>query len=222
MNRLGLALLMVLAPAGITLADAYVELVPTPAGPYSGGETVHIDLNMWQDTGADLELRGVQFCQYMSDPALQITNFEFDYSSLASSGLYTDFVRDEWDCKCTVYIGLYPVPGMMLTLPADGSSFHLVDFDVILPSTLEGSSLILDMMNYSGLYPGDDEVSPDYSARVWAGFPRDLDWGACYGDLHGGVIALGGPYSPEPGSAILLLSAFGVLLASRRTRHGSI
>ena len=213
MNRYGLALLVMLVPAGVALADAYVELVPTPAGPYHGGETVHVDLNVWQDTGEDMELRCVQFAFYNTAPALDVTGFEFDVSTI-DPGLY--FVEPDWYWPHVAigYMGLHPLPGHMLTLSGDASALHVAEFEVLLPPAL-AAPLVLDVMNY-------DDIDPDFGARLIAGFGLDpddprIDWRAYDGVLHGGVLEF--VPNPEPGMLALLLVGASCISPGLRCRR---
>ena len=207
----GLALVVLATFTAVAQADAYVELVPTPLGPYFGGEDVHIDVWVSADTGAEELVRYFQLSFLANDPQLEVTGFAFDYSSLIAGDAYTAY--PDLPLPAAAYTLLGPVPGYIWTLPADGSALCMAQFEVALPATVGEDPLILDVMNYT-------PEAGDFSANISTGFPPDsTDWMAMDGTMHGGQLDFS-TYVPEPGSLVLL--AGGAFLALARRRDGRV
>ena len=193
----GLALVLFAALTSFAQADAYVELVPTPLGPYFGGEDVHIDVRVSADTGSDEYVMLFQLAFYDTDAQIEVSEFEFN-----SGPLYVDY--PQLPRPFAVYGASEPVPAFIWTLPADGRSRRFAQFEVTLPPAVGDDPLVLDVMNF-------DESDPDFTSRIRTYFgPVDYDWSAAEGNLHGGQLDFS-TYVPEPGSLVLL--AGGVFLA---------
>jgi len=164
----GLALVVLTTFTSVAQADAYVELVPTPLGPYFGGENVHVEVWISSDTGEDDDyVRLFQLAFHATDPSLGVTGFAFDFRSLLDDGsAYTIF--EDLPLPQAACFSPNPIPGYMWNLPADGSSICMARFDVALPPAVGEEPLMLDVMNF-GAGHGDE------TARIYGGFPLDLE-----------------------------------------------
>ena len=75
--------LFVLACAPVALGGAFVELVPDQPGPYTGGESLGLDVWLHSDEEVPVLLRGVRFDFTDTDPQLLLdAEFAFDFSSI--------------------------------------------------------------------------------------------------------------------------------------------
>lgn len=201
-NSLGartvLAAVLLLCPAA--RAAVSLSLVPDNPGPYSGGETINIDVLLVNDGEGQMQMRLLQLDFSLSDPAVDLGPFEWDFSSLVSSALYGDFSSGEVYNR--TYIGTAPQPGFLLEF-VEGSN-RLGSFSMQIPLEPRGYFCV-DVANAQ---------APDNNSGAFFQWSFDDTQHAWSGDgtLGGGQLC----YIPEPATGILLF--WGGLFAGRRRR----
>jgi len=210
---MGRILVLLLALGGTAFGDAkvVVELVPDNPGPYTGGESLTVDVWLHSQIPQDVRLALIQFDFADTDPGILLDpTFAFDFSSLSAVAYQTHpelpvpWTVNSLDCIC---------PEAFLLLPV-GGSLHIGSIGVRLPT--EGGVYRLDALNAD--QPDDalgGRLHPHLSSQIWRAFT---------GELMGGgfdfVVTPAIPTLSAWGAIIMtsLLIAFGCLLIMRRMR----
>lgn len=177
--------LVVLLLASAVQAEVAVELVPDQSGPYTGGESLTIDVWLHSEVSSDESLVGIRFDFQDSDPMLSLSpTFTFDFSSIFPEPVVYDIRFTELPVPWTDNPAMCLCPELFLWLPAEGS-LHIGSFDVQLPT--EPGVYWVDLLNA-------DEASPMLGALIHVG----VHWTAFTGEITGGAyeFAVGGPAIP--------------------------
>ena len=181
---IALAALFVAPFTGVARAqesEVVVELVPDPPGPYSGGESVTVDVWLHSQVSFDAFLNVVQLDFSESAPALSMdATVIFDLSAIPMP-------RDDYATSPELPVPVVWVfhdgpifPENMLPLPA-GGSLHIGSIGVQLPT--DPGTYRLDAMNV-------DDPSEVRGARILTMFsPDGGDWRAFTGEITGGNFA---------------------------------
>ncbi len=204
--------LLVLTSTAFGEAKVVVELVPDNPGPYSGGESLTVDVWLHSQVSFATDLWLVQLDFSDSDQALGLDpTFTFD---LSSSIAPEDFeVHPELPIPRAANYLEYVCPACRLQLPA-GGSLHIGSIGVNLPN--EGGTYRLDALN------ADD---PDENHGAWVHVGGSLTWRAFTGEVTGAAdpfAVIGPPIPTVSGWGIiamgLLLLVLGCLMIIARTR----
>lgn len=204
----------VLACAAVAHGGAIVELVPDQPGPYTGGESLGLDVWLHSEEEVPALLRGVRLDFTDTDPLLLLDSvFSFDFSSVPYDEGYQEmtdptmpvpFAWMGWDIGSPLYYW---------ELPA-GGSLHIGSVGVELPWDI-------------GVYRVDalNADEPDEALGAWIrtqrwlpDYPLGETWRAYTGEIGGD------PYDfviiPEPGTGCLFVVAALLVLTGRRHRPG--
>ena len=215
MFRRGLVLCVVLGVASVANAGAVLDIVAEPsanpalpAGVYDEGEMVNFAVGISQDTGSVIQARLLSIAFQNTDIDLTLVGdaFAWDFSTLASNALYSQFL--DYPVPNVTYTSTSPVAGFILEIPAD-ATLLLGGGTVMMPSGpgALGNTYFLDALN-----PG--EANPNLTARLDFDFDNPTTWTGFSGDITGGRVGL--TVIPEP--ATLALLALGGVAALRRRR----
>ena len=190
MIKRGLALSLVLGLASIVQADAVLE-IDVPAHTCPGTVTVELFLKQ-SPVGDDALVRLVQLNADATDPALTLSNFQWNFGAV---GHYkdSDFTTGPAGVSAAYYYensaDLGPNPAAQLNLPGDGTRVSIATLDVTVPGV---GPYTLDLVNAGG--------DNDTSGVVSFGFGLDpvpdddpvTYWRANEADLTGGNYSLCG------------------------------
>lgn len=200
---------VLLASVPAVRAEVTVELVPGQAGPYSGGESMTVDVWLHSEIATDEALSFIRFDFADTHAALSLApTFDFDFSSIAPAPVIYDIRFTDLPLPWTANVALCMCPELFLWLPAMGM-LHIGSIDVELPD--EPGVYRLDLLN-------SDEADPTAGAMINIG----TYWRAFTGQITGGTyeFVVGPPAIPtvsEWGMAAMLLLVLtaGTLVLTR-------
>ena len=198
LKQASLAICLALGSAPLTHADAFIELVPDNPGPYFGGENVLVEVNIHNLDPVSHDLRLIQWDLTGTDPMITLNgDFIFDVSEV-----YVSFPG--YPVPSSTYPLAVPIPGLILTLPADGL-LRSGWIDLTLPTEL--GDYVLDIGTTEGAFVSYGFASPpDGDIWCFAGCPENGLSGSTYTFT---VI-------PEPASLWLLAVAASAAARARR------
>ncbi len=199
-----LAVLSASALAGTSHAAVSLSLVPEAPGPYSPGEAINIDVFLVNEGEGSMDVRLLQVDFALTDPALEVGAFEFDFSSLLTDIRYGDF--SSGTVVNRTLTGGCPVYGCVLQY--DEGPNRMASLAVTLP-TARGE-YVLDLLN---------PLAPDNNTGAnfqWNWGPTQQAWSGD-GTLTGGRMTL--TVIPEPATLLLLAIGAGVVCRTRERRR---
>lgn len=185
---------IVLSLASAVRAEVAVGLLPNQPGPYTGGESLTVDVWLHSEVSSDESLVGIRFDFQDSDPMLSLSpTFTFDFSSIFPAPVVYDVRFTDLPVPWTDNPALCLCPELFLWLPAEGS-IYIGSFDVQLPT--EPGVYRVDLLNA-------DEVDPTFGALIYVG----VFWTAYAGEITGGAYEF-----QVGGSAIPTVSTWGLTI----------
>jgi len=161
-------------------AEVVVQLVPDRPGPYTGGESLTVDVWLHSEVAFDAFLDTVQLDFADSDPALSLdSTFTFDLSAIPTPRDHDYATLPELPVPVVGVPHDGPIfPENMLPLPA-GGSLHIGTIGVQLPAN--PGVYRLDALN-------GDELDEERGALIYAKFfPGGEVWRAFMGEITGGT-----------------------------------
>ncbi len=220
MKAFASAACVMLCTAATAHAGAVLEVdlltPPNVPGGYLPGTVVDFGVSISTDLGQPAQIRGLTLDFGASDPSLTFLDphgcwgwppctpvFVFDFSSILADFAYARFpVYPRPNMTHTL---LEPIPGFVLTIPADDPLF-LGTGQVLLPAML--AEYTLDALNPTGASGG---------AMLSFGFPESTTWTAGGGEITGDPVVI--TMVPDPATVGLL--AMGAVVCTRRQRRSS-
>lgn len=204
-----------IAIAPVAKGEVVVELVPDNPGPYTGGESLTVDVWLHSEVPSDSYLWVVQLDFSDSDVQLVLDpTFTFD---LSSSMFPEDFheVYPELPIPRAANTKEYICPECRLQLPA-GGSLHIGNIGVRLPN--EAGTYRLDVLNADDPDETHGAQIVDRGASWWRAFTGEVTGGA-----YPFVVLAPIPTMSQWGIAAmgLLLLVLGCLMIIRRTRSAT-
>ncbi len=205
-------MVVALAVAPVAKGEVLVELIPDNPAPYTGGESLIVDVWLHSEVSFDVRLQDIQFDFSDSDPALALNpTLTFDYSSIPDGAGYHErhpellvpWTANWLECVC---------PELFLPLPA-GGSLHIGSIGLRLPTV--AGAYRLDALNAA-------EPDPSRGAMLNV---RGPIWRAFTGELTGGsfefVVTPAIPTLSAWGTITLslLLLGLGAVIIVRRHRN---
>ena len=219
MSRAVLGAVGVLLFATLARAEVVVELVPDNPGPYSGGETLTVDVWVHSEVDYWASFGHIQFDLTVSDPGLSLdATFTFDYTTLSephgydygSPALPVPWTYNGWDLACTP-----ACPDVFMAIPP-GGSFHVGSIGVQLPA--ESGEYRLDLVDAEQSYEGLGVLLGLVNSPFWP----DPVWRAHTGEITGGTYDFTVRVVPAVSDwglvvlALLLLTVGTIALTRRR------
>jgi hypothetical protein len=201
----GVLLLVMVSTAHAAATITLTALTPeNSVGGYLPATLVDFQVDISQDTGSVIQLRGVQLDFAASDSGLTLLgDFDFDFSQLIANALYAPF--PSYPLPALFYTSTAPIPGFILEIPTSGS-LTLGEGRLELPTN--PGTYLLDALN-----AGTNDTNR--GAQIHFDFFSPTQWSSWDDSISGDSLAL--KVVPLP-STILILGSGLVGLAGLRKK----